>query len=92
MFRKKQKPEEKNSASMNPLASLLQDMPLFELHGNREVQIEGCKGVLEYDSCIIRINTGTMVVSFTGRNLNLKCLSPSSLIIDGFITNIEFVM
>lgn len=63
----------------------------FQMSGNREVIVEGCKGVLEYDDKVIRINTGKMVTSFQGRGLCIKCLTPDSLVIEGFITSIEFV-
>ncbi len=72
--------------------SLFSSPPHFEINGNKEVIVEGSKGVLEYDTKIIRINTNSMVVCFRGRGLNVKCISPSALIIQGFITNIEFTV
>ncbi|GHU82386.1 hypothetical protein AGMMS50284_4170 [Clostridia bacterium] len=66
-------------------------LPFLEMKSNREVTIDGCKGILEYDKEIIRINTGSMVVSFKGRSLNIKCLTASSMIIEGFITSVEFI-
>jgi len=89
--KRKQNDNEDNKLR-NSLASLLLDIPHFEMEGNQEIRIEGCRGVLEYDNQIIRINTNTMVVSFKGRGLNLKCLSPTSLVIEGCILHIEFVL
>ncbi|HHZ06686.1 MAG TPA: sporulation protein [Clostridiales bacterium] len=66
-------------------------LPFLEMKSNREVTVEGCKGILEYDKEIIRINTGGMVISFKGRGLNIKCLTISSVVIEGFITAVEFV-
>lgn len=63
----------------------------FEMTANREVTIEGCRGILQYDENLIRLNTGKMVTSFCGRNLTIKCLTPDSLIVEGFITSIEFI-
>lgn len=63
----------------------------FEINGNREVIVDGCKGVLEYDETKVRINTGKMVTSFLGRRLTIKCLTSDSLIVEGFITSIEFI-
>ena len=68
----------------------LADAPCIEFSGNREVVIEGSRGVLEYATDRIRINTSCMVVTLTGRGLNLRCISESSLIVDGFITGVEF--
>lgn len=62
----------------------------FEINGNKEIIIEGCRSILQYDENIIRINTGKMITSFEGRNLQIRCLTQDSLIIEGFITAIRF--
>ena len=66
--------------------------PCIELSGNREVLIEGSKGVLEYSPETIRVNTSDMILSVFGRGLDLRCISESALIIDGFVTRIEFTV
>lgn len=63
----------------------------FEMHGNREVVVEGCRSILQYDESAIRINVGKMIACFLGRGLCIKCLTPDSLVVEGFITSIEFV-
>lgn len=65
--------------------------PTLEMLGNRRVTIEGSTGVLRYESENIKINTNKMVVSFCGRNLTVKCISSSCVIIEGFITSVEFI-
>lgn len=72
--------------------SVFAELPEFNFRGNREVVIEGSRGVLEYSENVIRINTNMGLICFEGRNLNLKCISVSELIIDGFITKVEFVV
>ncbi len=67
-------------------------LPELQFSGNKEVVIEGSRGVLEYSQDKIRINTNSMVITFCGRNLNLRCISSSALIIDGFILNVEFTL
>lgn len=62
----------------------------IELRSNREAMIEGSKGVLEYSETTIRIALREFVVSFFGRNLKLKCISPTSLTIEGAILSVEF--
>ena len=66
--------------------------PFIELNGNRELLIEGSRGVLEYTPSVIRVNTADMIVTVSGRELDLTCISASALIIDGFITDIDFTM
>ena len=66
--------------------------PCIELSGNREVLIEGSRGVLEYTPETVRVNTVGMMITVSGRELNLRCISASALIIDGFITGLEFTV
>lgn len=63
----------------------------MEINGNTEVVVEGCGGVLEYDTDVVRIKTGKMSVRFTGRGLIIKCLTADSLVVTGFIMGIEFL-
>ena len=66
--------------------------PLIELEGNRRASIEGSRGVLLYSREEIKVNLGDFVVSLTGRGLDLKYISATSLIIEGFLKNIEFLV
>ena len=72
-------------------SAALTDTTHFEMNGNREVIVDGCKGILEYDENVIRINTGRMITEFTGRNLSIKSMTEDALIVKGFITSIKFV-
>lgn len=64
----------------------------MEINSNREAIVEGCSGVLEYDSDIVRVRTGKLTVKFQGRGLAIKCLTADSLVVTGFITGIEFTI
>lgn len=66
--------------------------PCIEISGNREILIEGSKGVLEYTDESVRVNTDPMLLTVCGRGLNLRCISDSALIIDGFITSLSFAV
>ena len=70
----------------------LSGMPCIELSGNREAVIEGSKGVLEYAPERVCVNTASMAITLNGRGLNLRCISDTALIIDGFITGVEFTV
>ncbi len=65
--------------------------PFLQFNSNKEVTLDGCRGILEYQQEVIRVNTGKMVIAFKGRNLNIKCLNASSIVIGGYITNVEFI-
>ena len=71
---------------------LISDGMCIELSGNREAVLEGSRGVLEYSGETIRVNTAGMMISFFGRDLDLKCISESALVIGGFFTRIEFTL
>ena len=62
----------------------------FEIIGNKEVKIEGFKKILDFSDNNIKILAKNMSVNFSGRNLNIKCLTQDLLLINGFINNIEF--
>lgn len=62
----------------------------IELEGNNTVVLEGSKGVLEYSEECIRISVESYIVSFEGRGLTLKCISPTALTIKGCVLNISF--
>ncbi|MCH5300203.1 MAG: YabP/YqfC family sporulation protein [Ruminococcus sp.] len=64
----------------------------LELLGNRQITIEGSRGILKYSDDVIRINAGSMVISFSGRNLNVKCIAPDCTMVEGFVTKIEFTV
>ena len=63
----------------------------ISLSGNREAVVEGCCGVLEYENALIRLSLGKMMVQFTGRGLQIKCMTGDSVIIEGYILGIEFI-
>jgi len=62
----------------------------MELSGNREAIIEGCKGVVEYDEGVIRLNLGKNIVRFTGTQLSIRTLTLEQAIITGNIISIDF--
>ena len=84
----KEKQREKRRLSALPAVN----EPCIEISGNREILIEGSKGVLEYTDEAVRVNTDPMLLTVCGRGLNLKCISDSALIIDGFITSLSFAV
>ncbi len=59
--------------------------------GNHEIVIDGCKGVLEYSSTLIRLNLKNQQLKLSGRNLLIRNLEKNSAQIDGYIGSIEFV-
>lgn len=58
--------------------------------GNQDLIIENYKGVVEYGSTLIRINTGNCLLKITGRNLCIKEITSEDIKISGQIGSLEF--
>ena len=66
-------------------------VPNLELTGNRELTVEGCKGVLEYDEDVVKLNLGKMILQVSGRDLNIKGITDDSAVLEGYFLSIEFL-
>lgn len=62
----------------------------LELRFNREIMIEGCKGVIDYSSDRISLNVEKGIVLIEGSNLHLHSFEDSCAIIKGVFTNVGF--
>lgn len=80
-----------NKTRTNAVKELFYELPQLQFDYNKEVVIEGSKGVLEYTQQLIRINTSAGLMCFYGKSLNLKCISSSELIINGYIEKVDFI-
>lgn len=87
-MKEKQRDQQKEKRRLSVIPSANESF--IEVSGNHEILIEGSKGVLEYTDEKVRVNTASMLLSIGGRGLNLRCISDSALIIDGFITSLQF--
>ena len=76
----------------NPIISLrLAPLSQAELSGNRRAVVEGCRGILEYEEGVIRLNTTSGIVRFMGRDLTMNCLTEDSAVVSGTILSVEFL-
>ena len=62
----------------------------IEMRGNREVKIEGLTKILIFSDDNIKVSAKRMIINFLGKSLTIKCMTLDSLLIQGFINNIEF--
>lgn len=63
----------------------------IEFMGNKKVVLDGCIGIVEYSDDIIRMQTGSGILRFSGRSLSISCLTEDSAIIEGNILSLEFL-
>ncbi|MBQ4572742.1 MAG: YabP/YqfC family sporulation protein [Clostridia bacterium] len=85
------KTREKNQIKNKIIGEMFRDEPRIELTGNREVIIDGCKGVVEYTENNIRISLGENVLSLSGDNLLIQSFDNDVVIINGQISDIDFL-
>lgn len=84
--------EEYSSSISYTIKDVFGIKPRIELSGNTSVTVDGCKGVLEYSKTQIRISLGDCSLQLQGRGLDLRYISPTTLVIDGFICSLEYIM
>ena len=77
--------------SLDIPVDMFSNISQMEVLSNREVIIEGCKNIIEYDDTLIRIAVKNMEIKFFGEKLNLCCLNTDNVIIEGKLQTIEFV-
>ena len=72
--------------------SVIKDGSYYEINSNREINVEGCRGIIQYEKNLVKLNMQNMITIFCGRNLEIKCLTKDSLVITGFVTSVQFVV
>jgi sporulation protein YqfC len=65
------------------------DSEIF-ISGNREIIIENCKRIEEYNEVFIRIVSGSLHINIWGDNLKAYDFRTDSLVIRGKFSRIEF--
>lgn len=85
------KKKSNNDKPRIPLPDGLGNEPKIEMLGNREIIIDGCKGIVEYGENLIKLNTGEYVLSVLGDELIIKSFDGSVAVISGKIAEITFV-
>ena len=66
------------------------DLPHVSLLGNEELSVENYKGIIEYKSDLLRLNTKTGILRIVGKNLCLRQVTSDQIKITGCILNIEY--
>ena len=94
MARKSRKQPEKPHRSIEQTLDLPEilspGVPHIEMQGNREIIIDGCRGILEYAADRIKLNAGSLVISFQGSGLVIKTYSENQTVLAGEVVGIAF--
>jgi sporulation protein YqfC len=67
------------------------NMPKLTMLGNGDLIIENYKGIIEYESGRIRINTSSGIILVTGSYLLIKEITSEDIMINGEICALEFL-
>ncbi len=63
----------------------------IEMISNREIIVDGCKGVIEYGENLIKLNIGELVLSLVGDNMIIESFDSGVAIIRGRFAEIDFI-
>lgn len=88
MAKKKRKTAQTGAPTLTQ--QVFRQAPRVEISGNQRALIEGCGGILEYGEDRVRLQAGRWTIQLRGRDLQLDCLSESSLVIRGEILSLEY--
>ena len=81
----------KTGESLREAAADLLPPMRVELLSDREAVVDGCRGILEYSECCIRLCTGAVTVRFTGEGLQMRNFGSLGAVVEGRIRSVEFV-
>jgi len=70
---------------------IMLNMPKISLIGKNQILVENHKGIIEYTSQRIRVNSTIGVIRIIGDEMNLRNLAAEDIMISGEIKTIEFI-
>lgn len=62
----------------------------IELAGNRELTVEGCAGITEYDENTVSLSLGALTMKVNGSGLMIRSFDLHCLVIHGLIASVSF--
>lgn len=69
---------------------VIMNLPKISLTGDREIYVENYKRIIEYGADEIRLATNSGTVHIKGRELRIKLLRHTDILITGFFTVMEY--
>ncbi|MBE6747986.1 MAG: hypothetical protein E7557_02020 [Ruminococcaceae bacterium] len=63
----------------------------IELYGNKQIIVEGCKGVVDYCEDFLKLDLGKIILKITGRNLVIESYIYEQIDLKGEIVSVEFM-
>ncbi len=63
---------------------------MMHIDGNRRIEIENCKKIIEYNDICVRLKTNSCTVCVWGTNLSVDDFCTGGIVINGKISSVEF--
>lgn len=82
---------EKIASKLEIPKDVILDLSKVIIVGAHDVTIENYRGIIQYDSELIRLNTKTGMVKISGLSLEITEISDEDISITGLISSVEFV-
>lgn len=77
-------------ARENGLEKHLLTGPRIELFSNKQIVVEGCLGVLEYNENYLKLKLSPYALVLVGENFDVVSFSEQSILVKGKINSLEF--
>ncbi|MDR1150021.1 MAG: sporulation protein YqfC [Clostridiales bacterium] len=68
------------------------NLPIIIITGNDEISVENYKGIIEYSTEKIRLNSTVGILKIEGKKLILKQMTSECICITGLILKLEYVL
>lgn len=69
---------------------IILDLPRITLLGNKQLLVENHKGIIEYDSSLVRIKMSQGELIVTGKSFTLGNLQLEQILIEGTIIELKY--
>jgi len=70
---------------------LVMDLPKIVMEGNIKLFVENHRGIVEYNSRVVRLKLGEIELNIAGEDLILRNISSEEIVVEGRITDLKFV-
>lgn len=81
---------EELSCRLNLPADILAGAPIITATGRNEICLENYKGIIEYNSSLVRVQTKACRICIEGKELNILYFTEDEMKIRGFIKTIHY--
>ncbi|NLO09254.1 MAG: sporulation protein [Clostridiales bacterium] len=81
---------EELSSHINLPADILAGAPIITATGRNEICLENYKGIIEYNSSLVKVQTKACKICIEGKELNILYFTEDEMKITGFIKSIIY--